>query len=218
MDLRLSQGWRYLKISGHHWWLTEVREMSMSGGNKPMTVRHTTYDDDKMCARRMWGRSLSPSLMVKPEPSRTCQVALYALSLSRISFDHRGISRLWKFGKFAFWTTVHAAVIFACQSAFCCWRMGSRAGSKFKPMFSSLIWGPNHSQLSYKAHYRIIQSDAFFLHLQSWKKMTQGSFEGGNACSHQPSAPCAKRQDPLSELDAKLQSAKEIGLAHFANL
>ena len=50
------------------------------------------------------------------------------------------------------------------------------------------------------------------------KKMTQGSFEGGNACSHQPSAPCAKRQDPLSELDAKLQSAKEIGLAHFANL
>lgn len=23
--------------------------MSMSGGNKPMTVRHTTYDDDKMC-------------------------------------------------------------------------------------------------------------------------------------------------------------------------
>ena len=196
MDLRLSQGWRYLKISGHHWWLTEVREMSMSGGNKPMTVRHTTYDDDKMCARRMWGRSLSPSLMVKPEPSRTCQVALYALSLSRISFDHRGISRLWKFGKFAFWTTVHAAVIFACQSAFCCWRMGSRAGSKFKPMFSSLIWGPNHSQLSYKAHYRIIQSDAFFLHLQSWKKNDTGILRRRKRM--QPSAISSMRQEARS--------------------
>ena len=156
--LKISEDiWRYLAITdglprrGKCQCLAETNRWQSD-------IRHTTMTK---CACRMWGRSLSPSLMVKPEPSRTCQVALYALSLSRISFDHRGISWLWKFGKFAFWTTVttvHAAVIFACQSAFCCWRMGSRAGSKFKPMFSSLIWGPNHSQ-SYLTKHTIESSN-----------------------------------------------------------
>ena len=51
--------------------------------------------------------------------------------------------RLWKFGKLAFALYIKAVIFAWCQSAFCCWRMGSRAGSKLKPMFSSLIWGLN---------------------------------------------------------------------------
>ena len=51
--------------------------------------------------------------------------------------------RLWKFGKLAFGLYIKAVIFAWCQSAFCCWRMGSRAGSKLKPMFSSLIWGLN---------------------------------------------------------------------------